>query len=259
MMNTADSQCQGSEIIRCEGVWKIYNEAKPYEVRALEDVSLSVEKGSFVIFTGPSGSGKTTLISIIGAIDRQTRGRVYLNGKDLTNLSDVALSALRQKNIGFVFQNFNLMHGLSAWENVSASLIPMGIKEKNRKQIALQLLENVGLSGRAIHSPEEMSGGEQQRVAIARALVNNPDVIILDEPTSNIDFDAVGLLINILSELKREGKTILMASHDENMLKNADIIHELKHGRLIRGLCPPSENPLLKEGARGGDFISPAF
>ncbi|MCL4456290.1 MAG: ABC transporter ATP-binding protein [Nitrospirae bacterium] len=220
--------------IRCECVWKIYNEAKPYEVRALEDVSLNIEKDSFVIFTGPSGSGKTTLISIIGCIDRQTRGRVYIDGKDLTDLSDIALSSLRQKRTGFVFQNFNLIQGLPAWENVSMPLIPMGIKENNRKHTAIHLLKRVGLSERHEHSPEEMSGGEQQRVAIARALVNNPDIIILDEPTSNIDVDAVGLLIDILSDLKREGKTILMASHDENMLKNADIIHELKRGRLVK-------------------------
>ena len=221
------------EQIRCEGIWKIYNEAKPYEVRALEDVSLSIKKGTFAIFTGPSGSGKTTLISIIAAIDRQTRGRIYLNGKDLTDLSDIALSSLRQKSIGFVFQNFNLMQGLSVWENVSAPLIPIGIKEKNRKHTALKLLEKVGLSDRAHHTPEEMSGGEQQRTAIARALVNNPEIIILDEPTSNIDIDSIGILTQILSGLKQEGKTILMASHDENMVKNADMIHELKRGRLI--------------------------
>ncbi|MFZ6006410.1 MAG: ABC transporter ATP-binding protein [Nitrospirota bacterium] len=220
--------------IRCEGVWKIYNEAKPYEVRALEDASLDIEKGSFAIFTGPSGSGKTTLISIIGCIDRQTRGRVYIDGKDLTDLSDIALSSLRQKRIGFVFQNFNLIQGLPAWENVSMPLIPMGMKENDRKHTAIELLKKVGLSERSEHSPEEMSGGEQQRVAIARALVNNPDIIILDEPTSNIDIDAACLLIDILSDLKREGKTILMASHDEGMLKIADIIHELKRGRLVK-------------------------
>ncbi len=239
MTNTVSSEQsavngQSNEIIRCEGVWKIYNEAKPYEVRALEEVGLTIEKGSFVVFTGPSGSGKTTLISIMGAIDRQTKGRVYLDGKDLTNLSDVALSALRQKRIGFVFQNFNLIQGLPAWENVSMPLIPMGIKGKDKKHTAIHLLERVGLSNRSDHSPEEMSGGEQQRVAIARALVNNPDIIILDEPTSNIDVDSIGLLIDILSDLKGDGKTILMASHDESMLRNADIIHELKRGHLVK-------------------------
>lgn len=225
---------QSSEfLIRCENIWKIYNEGRPYEVRALEDVSLKIEKGAFVIFSGPSGSGKTTLISIIGAIDRQTRGRVYLDGRDITKLSDVAVSALRRRKIGFVFQNFNLIQGLSAWENVSAPLVPTGMGEKERKQKAMQLLEKVGLSNRSHHKPEEMSGGEQQRVAIARSLVNDPGVIILDEPTSNIDVDAISLLADILKGLRTDGKTILMSSHDDIMLKDADLIHALKRGRLI--------------------------
>jgi putative ABC transport system ATP-binding protein len=202
-------------------------------VRAIENVSLSIDKGSFVVFSGPSGSGKTTLISIIGAIDRQTRGKVYLNEKDLTNLSDVAMSALRRKRIGFVFQNFNLIQGFSAWENVSVPLIPSGLSENDRKQRVMVLLGKVGLSNRANHIPEELSGGEQQRVAVARSLVNNPDIIILDEPTSNIDIDNIALLMDILLDLKREGKTILMSSHDDSTLKNADMVCELERGRIV--------------------------
>ncbi len=222
-------------LIRCENLWKIYNEGKPYEVRALEDVSLKIERGSFVVFHGPSGSGKTTLISILGVIDRQTRGRVCLDGKDLTNLSDVARSALRRKRIGFVFQNFNLIQGLSAWENVAVPLIPLGLGEKERRQKAMELLEKVGLSGRAGHSPEELSGGEQQRVAVARSLVNSPDIIILDEPTSNIDAENIEILIGILSGLKQEAKTILISSHDDLVLRNADMVYELKRG-ILAGL-----------------------
>lgn len=226
------SELRSNELIRCENIWKIFNEGKPYEVRALEDVSFSVDKGSFVVFHGPSGSGKTTLISILGVIDRQTRGRVYLGGKDITNLSDVAMSALRRKRIGFVFQNFNLIQGLSAWENVSAPMVPAGISEKDRRQRAVELLKKVGLSDRSSHSPEELSGGEQQRVAIARSLVNSPDIIILDEPTSNIDADNTDILMDIISGLKKEGRTILMSSHDDIVLKNADIIYELRRGQL---------------------------
>lgn len=229
---------KNSEFIRCAGIWKIYNEAKPHEVRALVDVSFVVEKGSFTIFNGPSGSGKTTLISIIGAIDRPSRGRAYLDGKDITDFSDVTLALLRRKRIGFVFQNFNLIPRLSAWENVSAPLIPQGIREKDRKYSAMQLLDKIGLSDRVHHAPEELSGGEQQRVAIARALVNNPDIIILDEPTSNIDAEAASLLIDILKGLKAEGKTILISSHDEGLFVNADIIFEIRHGHLAGSWVP---------------------
>ncbi|MEK6673611.1 MAG: ABC transporter ATP-binding protein [Nitrospirota bacterium] len=221
-----------SELIICEGVWKVYNEAKPYEVRALEDLSLSIKKGSFTALKGPSGSGKTTLISIIGCIDRQTRGRVVLDNKDTTGLSDIALSRLRRQWIGFVFQNFNLISGLSAWENVSAPLIPMGFSIDDRRRKATSLLERLGLSGRANHMSEELSGGEQQRVAIARALINEPDIVILDEPTSNIDVESIAVLMGIISDLKKNGKTILMSSHDELALRDADIVHELKRGRL---------------------------
>jgi putative ABC transport system ATP-binding protein len=229
---------KNEEIIRCDGIWKIYNEGKPHEVRALVDVSLEVGKGSFTIINGPSGSGKTTFISIIGTIDRPSRGRLNLDGKDITDLSDVALSLLRRRRIGFVFQNFNLISRLSAWENVSIPLIPQGIRGNDRKLRATQLLDMFGLSGRAHHTPEEMSGGEHQRVAIARALINNPDIVILDEPTSNIDEEAVSILIDILKGLKADGKTIIVSSHEEDLLRNADIVFKLKKGRITG-----TENP----------------
>jgi putative ABC transport system ATP-binding protein len=219
-------------IIRCENIHKIYNEARPHEVRALSDVNAEVEKGAITIFRGPSGSGKTTLLSIIGAIDRPTKGNVYIGGKDIANFSDNALSLLRRKFFGFVFQNFSLIPRMPAWENVSYPLIPFGINEKERRERALRLLDKFGLSQRAGHTPEELSGGEQQRVAISRALICDPDALIMDEPTSNIDEDSVFLLIDIIKRLKAEGKTIIISSHDEALFPIADVMFTLRQGRL---------------------------
>jgi putative ABC transport system ATP-binding protein len=225
---------QEGEIIRCESVRKIYNEGRPHEVQALADVSLEIKKGSFTILNGPSGSGKTTLLALIGTMDRPSSGRIFMKGKDITVFSDTTLSALRRDSIGFVFQSFNLIPGLSAWENISAPLIPAGVSEKGRRDRALALLEKLGLADRASHSPEELSGGEQQRVAIARAVINNPEIIILDEPTSNIDAEATAVLIDILNGLKTEGKTLLVTTHDQELLPHADVVFALKRGRLVK-------------------------
>ena len=220
------------EIVRCEGIWKIYNEGKPYEVRALSDLCLTISRGSFTIIGGPSGSGKTTLISIMGTIERPSRGGISIDGKNIAGFSDVALSSLRRKRIGFVFQDYNLIPGLCAWENVSVPLVPEGIPIRERKDRATGLLETLGLAERAEHSPEEMSGGERQRVAIARALVNNPDIVILDEPTSSIDKESVSGLLDIMNGLKAQGRTIIVSTHEERLLGNADIVYELIKGRL---------------------------
>ena len=223
-------------LIQCEGIWKIYNEGKSHEVSALIDINLEMDKCSFTVFNGPSGSGKTTLISIIGTMDRPGRGRLIHDGKDVTDFSDIALSRLRREKIGFVFQNFNLIPGLSAWENVAMPLIPQGVGERVRRSSAMNLLSKLGLSDRVNHRAEEMSGGEQQRVAIARALVNDPVIIILDEPTSNIDSESASLLMEILKKLQEEGKTILASSHDEDLIRHADRVHLLKKGCIFSPL-----------------------
>ncbi|RJQ47944.1 MAG: ABC transporter ATP-binding protein [Nitrospiraceae bacterium] len=236
-MITAGIRDQGlgvseKELIRCEGVWKIYNEDRPHEVQALADVSLKITEGSFTILGGPSGSGKTTLLALLGTMDRPSRGKIFIGGKDITALSDTALASLRRGSIGFVFQNFNLIPRLSAWENVSAPIVPVESKEKDRRDRAVGLLQKFGLAERASHTPEELSGGEQQRVAIARALVNDPRIIILDEPTSNIDAEATAVLIDILNGLKAEGRTLLVSTHDQVLRPLADAVFELKRGRL---------------------------
>jgi putative ABC transport system ATP-binding protein len=190
-----------------------------------------VENQSVVLY-GPSGSGKTTLLSLMGTIDRPTGGKIFLDGRDVTGFSDLALSRIRRETIGFVFQSYNLFSGLSAWENVSYPLIPVGVGVKERFERARILLEKLGLGDRLDHSPEELSGGEQQRVGIARALINNPQILIADEPTSNIDADSVGRLVQILNGLKKEGKTIVISSHDPVFRSHGDVLFSLERGRL---------------------------
>lgn len=219
-------------ILRTEDVSKWYNIGRSDEVRAVDKISLEIMQNQSVVLYGPSGSGKTTLLGLMGTIDRPTGGRILLHGKNVTLFSDLELSRIRRETIGFVFQSFNLFSGISAWENVSHPLIPIGVGAKQRFERATALLERLGLQDRIYHSPEELSGGEQQRVAIARALINNPQILIADEPSSNIDADAVEMLLEILAELKKEGKTIIISSHDPIFRKHGDVHFNLDRGRL---------------------------
>lgn len=219
-------------ILRTEDVSKWYNIGRSDEVRAVDKISLEIMQNQSVVLYGPSGSGKTTLLGLMGTIDRPTGGRILLHGKNVTLFSDLELSRIRRETIGFVFQSFNLFSGISAWENVSHPLIPIGVGAKQRFERATALLERLGLQDRIYHSPEELSGGEQQRVAIARALINNPQILIADEPSSNIDADAVEMLLEILAELKKEGKTIIISSHDSIFRKHGDVHFNLDRGRL---------------------------
>jgi putative ABC transport system ATP-binding protein len=174
-------------IILTEKVDKIYYQGRPEEVRALNQIELEIFKSRFVLIRGPSGSGKSTLLNLISTIDRPTNGRIFLYGEDISKYSDVQLSRIRQKTIGLIFQNFNLLPRLPAWENVAFPLLPVGIMEKERRRRSVEMLIRLNLEKRVDHPPEQMSGGEQQRVAIARALINDPEIVIADEPTSNID------------------------------------------------------------------------
>ena len=228
-------------ILKTEDVSKWYNIRRSNEVRAVDKINLEIMKNQTVVLYGPSGSGKTTLLGLMGTIDRPTEGRILLNGKDATLFSDLELSRIRRETIGFVFQSFNLFSGISAWENVSHPLIPIGVGTKRRFERASALLERLGLKDRVSHSPEELSGGEQQRIAIARALINNPQILIADEPTSNIDADAVEMLLEILAELKEEGKTIIISSHDPIFREHGDVHFNLDRGRLGKITCPAGE------------------
>lgn len=219
-------------MIRTEKLCKFYSIHSRHEVRAIRDINLNIAKNAFVVFNGPSGSGKTTLLNIIGALDRPTEGKVFIYDEEITSFSDIGLSRLRRKKMGFIFQNFHLIPRLSSWENVSYPLIPLGISFRKRLQRAKILLEKMGLGDRLDHAPEELSGGQQQRVAIARALINNPEIIIADEPTSNIDEKTSVHLLELLKELQTNGVTILVASHDAGFEKVADEIYKIRNGRI---------------------------
>ena len=220
-------------IIKTEGLCKSYHCHTRHEVRAIQDINLHIQKNSFVVLSGPSGSGKTTLLNILGTLDRPTDGKVFMSGEDITSFSDIALSRLRREKIGFIFQDFHLIPRLTSWENVSYPLIPVGISLKKRFERAKILLEKMELGDRLDHSPEGLSGGQQQRVAIARALINNPEIIIADEPTSNIDDETSERVLELLTELKSSGVTILVATHDTSFEKIADVLFKMKNGRIV--------------------------
>lgn len=219
-------------VIKTEKISKWYHPGRRDEVRAVDDISLEILENQTAVLYGPSGSGKTTLLGLIGTIDRPTGGKILLYGRNVTLFSDIELSRIRRETIGIVFQSFHLFSGMSAWENVSHPLIPTGAGVRERFERAVALLDRLGLGDRLHHSPEELSGGQQQRVAIARALINNPEILIADEPTSNIDEDSVRNLMDLLHELKAEGKTIVVSSHDPVFRSYGDVLFNLNRGRL---------------------------
>ncbi len=222
-------------IIELKNVDKIYKNG-PLMVPALLDINLAIKKGDMVAIMGPSGSGKSTLMNIIGLLDRPSAGELKIDNEPIDlSMSDNKLARFRGKKIGFVFQTFNLLPRLSALENV---LVPTTYQKGKRGQVrekALNLLNQVGLKERARHKPSELSGGERQRVAIARALVNDPEIILADEPTGNLDSKSGGEILEILKSLHREGKTIIIITHDEHVAKQCKAIIHLFDGRLERG------------------------
>jgi putative ABC transport system ATP-binding protein len=217
------------------GVAKFF-ERGPSTVRALDGVDLEIEAGEFLALEGPSGSGKTTLLQLLGALDRPSEGTVLFEGRDLAKLPDSQLAALRLRSFGFVFQQFNLIPTLTAVENVEVKLAPVG----GGREKALQMLEEVGLAGRADHLPAHMSGGEQQRVAIARALSVEPRVVLADEPTGNLDSETGGEIIELLSGLAAEhGSTVIVATHDAGLAARAPRRLAMRDGRFV-GLGAPA-------------------
>ena len=197
---------------------------------ALNDVSVSINKGEFVSIMGSSGSGKSTLMNIIGCLDSPTGGDYVLNNQNVSNLSDNELAEIRNKEIGFVFQTFNLLPRASALDNVALPLVYAGYSSSQREKLAVKALEDVGLLDRATHKPNELSGGERQRVAIARALVNNPSIILADEPTGNLDSKTSYDIMDLFTELHRRGNTIIMVTHEEDIAEFSNRIVRLKDG-----------------------------
>ncbi|MDA8256745.1 MAG: ABC transporter ATP-binding protein [Betaproteobacteria bacterium] len=218
-------------IIELEKVSKTYGSGAA-EAKAVSEVSMSVERGGWVAIMGPSGHGKSTLLQLIGGLDRPSAGRIVLDGSELGTLDAAELAAVRGKKIGFVFQFFNLMPHLTALENVEIALW-LGGGTTNSKGRAMGLLEHFGLADRAHHLPSMLSGGQQQRVAIARALANEPDILLMDEPTGNLDSGSEAELLTLLGELNKAGKTLLMVTHNPAVAQHAERVLQVKDGKIV--------------------------
>ena len=218
-------------LIHIEHIMKIYNPGEN-EVRALDDISLDIDKGEFVAIIGQSGSGKSTLTNMLGCLDVPTSGRYILSGEDVSRLSDNQLSDIRNKQIGFIFQGFNLIPNLTAIENVELPLIYRGLPANERHELAMEALSMVGLEKRVKHKPSEMSGGQQQRVAIARAIAAKPPVILADEPTGNLDSASSKDIMKILHELHESGRTIILITHDDHIAANAKRVVRIMDGQI---------------------------
>jgi putative ABC transport system ATP-binding protein len=221
-------------IIECKNVWKIYNEGTRAEVSAIQDINLKISNGEFVAIQGVSGSGKSTLLHCLGCLDTPTRGKVYIDGKDISKLSEDELALIRRKKIGFVFQFFNIIPSLTALQNVELPMIFSGIDKTKRTKKAKQLLEKVGLGKRMDHKSSELSGGEIQRVAIARALANDPILLMADEPTGNLDSKSGKEIIDIFNKLNSEGRTVVVITHDPAIAKHAKRKIRIKDGMIIK-------------------------
>jgi ABC-type lipoprotein export system ATPase subunit len=202
-------------------------------VRALDDVDLEIERGEFVGLTGASGSGKSTLLYLLGGLDRPTSGNIVIDGKDLGVMDEHALADFRRKKIGFVFQQFNLVSTMTASDNVQFPMIFAGVSAAQRKTRAMSLLKNVGLADRGKHKPTELSGGQQQRVAVARALVNNPQIILADEPTGNLDSKVGAEIIALFKSMHEQGHTVILVSHDPSVVANVSRVVRLRDGKIV--------------------------
>ena len=214
---------------------KIYNEGKENEVRALDNISLTVPWGEFLCILGQSGSGKSTLMNILGCLDIPTYGTYYLNGQAVSDMKPSVLSGIRNREIGFIFQGFNLIPALTALENVELPLIYRGLPAGKRRLLALEALERVGLASRMDHRPNQMSGGQQQRVAVARAIAAHPPLILADEPTGNLDTRAGARVFEIIRALHAEGNTIVLITHDEGLARKAQRIVRITDGKIDDG------------------------
>jgi len=218
-------------VLEAQDVWKIYGSKVRIEV--LRGITLGVNHGDFVAIIGPSGSGKSTLMHVIGCLERPTRGRIIVEGVDISQLGPDQLAAIRAKKIGFVFQKFNLMPRKTAQKNVELPLMFQGISGAERARKAAKLLQDVGLGHRLNHTPSQMSGGEQQRVAIARALVADPTIIIADEPTGNLDTTSSLEIMGILRDLNQQGRTLVIVTHDPEIASWADRTIRIRDGRIV--------------------------
>ena len=221
-----------SQIIKLENISKHYQMGDSV-VKAVDNVSISIEGGDFVAIMGPSGSGKSTAMNLVGSLDLPTEGKIFLEGHDISHLSESEIAQLRGKRIGFIFQSFNLIPNLNALENVALPMVFQGLPAYEREHIVKKILNDVGLSDRMYHYPKELSGGQQQRVAIARALANNPEIILADEPTGNLDTHTGEQIMELLENLNKQGKTIIIVTHDATLaMGHARKIFWIKDGKI---------------------------
>jgi putative ABC transport system ATP-binding protein len=218
-----------NSVIYLDAIQKVYKMGEEY-VYALRGLTMSIERGEYVAIMGPSGSGKSTLMNVIGCLDTPTSGRYFFNGTNVAGMDDNELAEIRNREIGFVFQTFNLLPRSNALHNVELPLIYAGISKEERERRAYESLEHVGLASRATHKPNELSGGQRQRVAIARALVTNPSIILADEPTGNLDSKTGEDIMRLFNELHRQGNTLIVVTHEEDIARHAKRIVRIKDG-----------------------------
>ncbi len=230
-MGTPPAPDLADSVIELERVTKVYRTGS-ISVAALRGVSLTIDQGEYVAIIGPSGSGKSTLMHILGCLDVPTSGDYHLAGEDVSHMSETALAEVRNRRIGFVFQQFNLLASLTAWQNVELPLVYAGVPRTERKERAMEALAKVGLAGRVHHRPGELSGGQQQRVAVARALVTEPDLILADEPTGNLDSKSATDVMRLMRELYEAGRTLVLITHDSDVASVASRVIGIRDGLL---------------------------
>lgn len=235
-------------VIRMENIIKRYYEGKPNELQILNGINLEVNEGEFVSIVGESGSGKSTMMNIIGVLDRQSEGKYFLEGKDVNLMSDDERSAIRNNRIGFVFQNFNLLPRANALKNVMVPLMYNPNRQKNRQEKAMEMLKMVGMEDRATHRPNELSGGQKQRVAIARAMINDPAIILADEPTGALDSKTGHMVMDLFHRLHEEqGKTIVLITHSKELAQETQRIITLSDGNIVGNKENPDYRKVVEE------------
>lgn len=243
-MNDAEQKVRS--IIRLENLRKVYTLGLENEVRALDGVSIEIKEGSYVAIMGPSGSGKSTMLNLLGCLDRPTSGSYFLGDVDVSKMHDDELSRVRGKRIGFIFQSYNLIAQLTVIENIQVPLIYQGADLVATYSRCVELAELVGLGGRLHHRPTQLSGGQQQRVAIARSLVNDPLMILADEPTGNLDSKTGQDVLDLIDKLNRDGKTIVLVTHDDKVARRANRVIHMKDGKVERDVLNPREERALE-------------